>query len=338
MILSFLHSILIVIISFVFLSPPIVSEKLNLENGERFKGRIFSAVEKVINKYGTPREDNNPFAVLRRGANAKVGLPASPDKPVREKSKLVEYDLKGNCGAVIEADGGKAVFAKEEKKPWPIASITKLMTALVFLDNNPGWENIYEIKKEDKVEGGKINFFTGEKVKIKDLFYSSLVGSENTATLALALSTGLSEENFIKRMNEKAGQLELKQTRFFDTVGLSKDNISTASEVALIAQAAFAKEEIREATLKKKYEFKTKEGRLKTIRNTDGLLEVFPQNGIKILGGKTGYTESAGYCFVGRFTNQDGKEIISVILGAESNDSRFSETKGLVEKVFESGI
>jgi D-alanyl-D-alanine carboxypeptidase len=139
-------------------------------------------------------------------------------------------------------------------------------------------------------------------------------------------------------MNEKAGQLELEQTRFFDTVGLSKDNISTASEVALIAQAAFAKEEIREATLKKKYEFKTKEGRLKTIRNTDGLLEVFPQNGIKILGGKTGYTESAGYCFVGRFTNQDGKEIISVILGAESNDSRFSETKGLVEKVFESGI
>jgi D-alanyl-D-alanine carboxypeptidase len=336
MILQFLYSLIIVIVSFVCLSPPISSEELNLKEGGRFKGRVLSIMENIMESSNISMEGRGPFAGFHR--NAKAGLPASPDKPVEEKIKLVEYDLQGSCGAVIEADGGKAVFAKEEKKPWPIASITKLMTALVFLENNPGWENIYEIKKEDKVEGGKINFFTGEKVKIKDLFYSSLVGSENTATLALTRSTGLSEEDFIKKMNEKAGQLTLKQTRFFDTVGLSKDNISTASEVALIAQAAFVKEEIREATLKKKHEFKTEEGRPKIIRNTDGLLEVFPQNGIKILGGKTGYTELAGYCFVGRFTNKEGKEIISVILGAESNDSRFSETKGLVEKVFESGI
>jgi D-alanyl-D-alanine carboxypeptidase (penicillin-binding protein 5/6) len=72
-------------------------------------------------------------------------------------------------------------------------------------------------------------------------------------------------------------------------------------------------------------------GRRKVVYNTDDLLNIFPQNGIRITGGKTGYTPSAGYCFVGKFVDHEGREMISVVLGSASRDSRFSETKELVE-------
>jgi D-alanyl-D-alanine carboxypeptidase len=267
-------------------------------------------------------------------------LPTSADKPQGERSreKAVQFDLQSSCAAVAEATSSQILFAKEADKEWPIASITKLATALVFLESNPGWDAVYTITDEDRREGGRINVFRGEKIKVKDLFNLSLVGSDNTATIALVHSTGLSEEDFVKKMNAKAENIGLKRTRFYDAVGLSNNNVSIAREVIELARVSLAKEEIRTATLKKKYEFLTTQGRKKTVYNTDGLLDNFPQNGIKILGGKTGYTESAGYCFVGKFADQSGREIISVVLGSPNNDSRFSQTKDLVEWVYKNFV
>lgn len=267
-------------------------------------------------------------------------LPISANKPQEEwpKEKAIQFDLQSSCAAVAEATSSQILFTKEADKEWPIASITKLMTALVFLESDPDWETIYTITDEDRREGGRVNVFRGEKIKVKDLFNLSLIGSDNTATIALVHSTGLSEEDFVKKMNEKANGLGLKRTRFYDAVGLSNDNISIAREVIELAKAAWAKEEIEAATLKKKYEFSTIQGRKKAVYNTDDLLNNFPQNGIKILGGKTGYTESAGYCFVGKFVDHSGQEIISVVLGSPDKDSRFNQTKDLVEWAYKNFV
>jgi D-alanyl-D-alanine carboxypeptidase (penicillin-binding protein 5/6) len=260
--------------------------------------------------------------------NEDVESPAAL-KPVKI-DKAEQLTLKAKCGVAIASGSNEVLFEQLGNEQTAIASISKLATALVFLDLNPGWDKIYEIKKADRVDGGKIYLFNGDKVRIKDLFYLSLVASDNSATQALVNSTGLPEEEFVAKMNLKVKELGLKNTSFVDPIGLSSYNLSTAKEIAILAKAALDAKEISEATIARNYEFKTLGGKNKIVYNTDSLLKIFPQNGIKILGGKTGYNEAAGYCFVGKFTDNYGHEIIAVVLGGDDINSRFEQTKDIV--------
>jgi D-alanyl-D-alanine carboxypeptidase len=266
-------------------------------------------------------------------------LPAARDKssllPTRASS--TDYELSVESGVAIDCSTGAVLFQKNGDHAKPIASISKLMTALVFLEHNPGWERVYQMREEDRREGSKEYLAAGEKVKIKDLFYLSLVASGNTETVALVNSTGLGLPGFVEKMNNKAAELGLANTVFKDPVGLDQGNVSTALEVAKLAQAAFAMNDIRQASITKKHEFTTLSGNKITVDNTDKLLEEFaasPQ--ISIVGGKTGYTDEAGGCLVSKFVNKAGKEIVSVVLGSPDRNSRFSETKGLVEWAYDS--
>lgn len=243
-------------------------------------------------------------------------------------------EISAERGAVLAANDRFFLFTEKADEPQPIASITKLMTALVFLDNNPGWDKEYVITAEDKVEGGRLNLFLGDKVTVKDLFYTSLVASDNGATLALVHASGLSEAEFVTKMNERAERLGLKQTSFSDPIGLSEYNLSTAREVALLAQAAFRSSEISAATTKADYSFMTINGREKKIESTDYLLFDSGEKTLIVLGGKTGYTEKAGYCFVGRLKNSAGREVISVVLNSQDKNGRFKDSKSLANWVF----
>ena len=263
----------------------------------------------------------------------QLNLPTEKLPPDREKeaaAKTVSFDLAAENGAILDGQSQDLFFSKRPDRTWSIASITKLFTAYTFLDYNPGWETIYEIKPGDKREGGKIYLFTGDKVKVKDLFYFSLVGSDNTATAALVSSTGLTEAEFVAKVNNKIKELGLKNTRITDVAGLGDANISTAREIAQFANIALETEKISRASLTKKYEFTTEQGRKKSITSTNELLNIFPESKISLLGGKTGYINASGYCLVSKFKGQDGRSIVIVVLGADSDASRFSLTKELV--------
>lgn len=253
------------------------------------------------------------------------------DRPAGQPAVAPAFDLAAENGVILDCQEDNLFYAKRPDRSWPIASITKLFTAYTFLDYNPGWETSYKIKPSDKREGGKIYLFSGDEVTVKDLFYFSLVGSDNTATAALVQTTGLSEEEFVKKINEKIKELGLKNTRIVDSVGLRDGNISTAREVAGFAKIALAKEEISRASLTKKYEFNTIQGKKKVISSTDELLNRYPEGGVAILGGKTGYVNSSGYCLVSQFKNDKGRAIITVVLGADSDSNRFKLTKKLVD-------
>lgn len=315
-------TIFFILFNFSYLSDSPL-KTLTLEAPLRARGEILDKIEE-IKDFALPQ-----FTRLAKGDER---LPISENKPAGPSkiSLAAQFAAAGQNCVALDAVSSKILFEKNAEEPRPVASITKLMTALVFLEHNPGWELVYKIKAEDKREGGKFYLFTGESVKVKDLFYSSLIASDNIATIALVKSTGMSEEEFVRIMNEKAAELSLKNTSFSDPIGLSNANISTPREVAEFAKAALADKNISEATLTKKYEFSTGEGRKKIVRNTDDLLDLFPQNGIRIAGGKTGYTEAAGYCFVGKFVDHFGNEIISVVLREESNEYRFKEIYDLV--------
>jgi D-alanyl-D-alanine carboxypeptidase len=258
----------------------------------------------------------------------KDGFREKPDYPVRKDDSTDLY-LEAKSGILLDNESNEILFAKNIGTTTPIASITKLMTALVFLDHSPAWDKYYTIKEEDRRNGGKIFLYLGDKVKIRDLFRTSLIASANTATMAMVHSLGLTEEEFVLKMNKKCREMGLEDTFFSDVTGLSNENISTAHEVAEIVRAAMAKEEIRRTTLKKSYSFITGNGTKKDIDSTDKLLTDFPYNGIDILGGKTGYTNSADYCFAGYFGRGDDK-VISVVLGADARSDRFEYTKDII--------
>ncbi len=281
---------------------------------------------------------NDPMPLL---ANPEDDYPSpalaeQQEQPVDRKQPAP--DLSAQSALAYDCDGDQSLYDKDGDKVWPIASITKLLTALVFVEHNPGWNEVYQLKSTDRREGGRIYLFTGEKATIKDLFYTSLVASDNTATAAMVNSTSLTEEEFVRLMNQKARQIGLTKTKFIDPVGLNNNNQSTAKEVAIFARAALANDDIRQATLTRKYQFKTQEGREKEVYNTDDLLNRLPENGVKILGGKTGYLEAAGYCFVGQFTNHQGKKIVTVVLGSESDQARFEQTEKLADWVYQNFV
>lgn len=268
----------------------------------------------------------SPEAVIEKSATIRL-----PQK----KSGASEIEVSAYSAAVLDIKDKVFIFEKNSNDRLRIASITKLMTALVFLDNNPGWDQIYEIRREDRRDGGKIYLYLGEQVTVKDLFYAMLVGSDNSATISLIHSTGLSEEDFVAKMNEKAKTLGLLQTSFVDPVGLSNSNISTAREVALLAQLALAQKEINQAVSIEKTEFETIAGVPKLIESTNSLLNNFPDSSIRVLGGKTGHTDLAGYCFVAKFVDDNKHEIISVVLNTPSENDRFRQTSKLVSWIYE---
>lgn len=269
-----------------------------------------------------------------RGVEACVidrHLPVNEDKQI-VIAKAPEVEAKSM--AVLTDDGNVWLTSKNASQQQAIASITKLMTALVFLENNPGWDIVYTIDKKDIVSGGRINLFWGEQVRVRDLFNASLVGSDNGATLSLARSTGLSDEEFIMAMNKKAISLGLMQTNFVGITGLDSRNLSNSKDVAKLAQAALDQPDIAETTLKSFYRFNTLQGKDKVIESTDWLLDSTLLNDIEAVGGKTGYTEEAGYCFVGRFKDANGRSVITAVLDSGGINERFQQASTLARWAF----
>jgi D-alanyl-D-alanine carboxypeptidase len=263
-------------------------------------------------------------------------------KSSRRPRKINERSLgiftTARAAIVIDEDSGTVLFEKNSKEKLPIASLTKLMTALVFLETNPDWEKEIKLLKEEEKEGSILYARAGEKVKVKDLFNMMLVGSVNNAALALVRSTGLSQEDFVKKMNEKAKDLEMHDTFFVDPTGLEPANTSTVSDLARLVVQAFQREEIQKATTLSEYVFKTANGKTYYIKNTNELLLSFLNKPpYKIIGGKTGYLDEAKYCLALE-TERDGHRIISVVLGSDTLYDRFQESKGLIVWAFENFV
>jgi len=266
-------------------------------------------------------------------------LPQAKPEPIREpnrKKAAAEFALNHGYGYVIDMESGQALFAQDEDTQVPIASITKLATALVFLDVNPGWDEYYTIKPSDIVNGGRIYIEPGEKIKIRDLFNLSLTASANSATRAMVSATGLSQEEFISLINKKVQDLGLTQTYFSDVVGLNNYSMSTAKEVAILSSVAMANEDIAAALSRSEYEFSPAPGKKRLAKTTNNLLTTFNDLNLSIIGGKTGYTQAAGYCLVSKFKTKSDGEFLTVILGGAESWDRFNETKELARWTYDS--
>ncbi len=238
-----------------------------------------------------------------------------------------EFSVAARAAAVMDKTTGRLLFRKYENDVRPIASITKLVSAVVIVRRNPSWNEVVTMQPEDEApnSGGTLAY-RGERVRVEDLWHLMLVRSDNHAALALARTTGLSPEEFVRAMNDVAQSWGLRNTRFAEPTGLSEKNVSTPLEVIAILRNALEEEKIREALRVQTYSFAVEGGPRRTFSSTNALL-ADPE--VRIIAGKTGYTDAAGFSFVAAIEGKEGQVVFVSVLGSTSGRQRFEDAKKL---------
>lgn len=277
--------------------------------------------------------------------STRVGLPIAEDRssslPQRKDAQDLGPVLSAKSAIVVDEKTGAVLFTKEGEHTHAIASLSKLLTALVVLDTAPDWQAVVTILPED-LRGGSIEYFlVGDRVTVQDLLHASLVGSSNTATIALARSTGLTAEAFAARMNEKAAALGASSTRVVEPTGLSGENRGSAKDIAHIAHAAFLNPDIARATTREEYELSvtTNRGqRTRLVQSTDLLLKSMLHTGpYRITGGKTGTLgeETGFHVALSVNAKEKSQTILVVVLGSDTQAGRFQDAKQLALWAFD---
>ena len=219
--------------------------------------------------------------------------------------------ISGRAGVLYEPESGKILYGKNENARLPMASTTKIMTALVAVENT----SITELVKVDGravgVEGSSAYLKDGDVLTVEELLYALLLQSANDAAVAIACHVGGSVEGFAEMMNGKAAEMGLVNTHFENPHGLDADgHYTTAKELATVAAEAMKNPLLREIFATRKRSFTNGE-RSRTYVNHNKLLHLYDG----AVGVKTGYTRKCGRCLVGA-AERDGLTLLSVTLDA----------------------
>ncbi len=246
--------------------------------------------------------------------------------PVRDLT-VTEPIIEARAAALYDVNSGRFLYAQNVNKRLPIASVTKLMTAIVVMDNL-GLDDVYTVSAENvNVDGLGADLYRGEQLSGKDLFKIMLIKSSNDAALTFATQAQRQGIDLVAKMNEKAQRLGMTNTHFSDPAGLDdQDAFSTAADLIKLVSYAAGYDLISKLLTTRTADVISLDGRINHhLINTDQLLGQISS----IILGKTGHTDSAlGTMVLEVGLNDGGDRIISVVLG--SND-RFGETKKLIE-------
>lgn len=238
-----------------------------------------------------------------------------------EKSEL---NLSAKSAIIYEKDSRVVVFKKDENFRFSPASTTKIMTAIVALSHYE-LDQVLTVPDLSLVKGSKMGLFENEKITFKNLLYGLLLPSGNDAAYTLAYNFPGGEEAFIKKMNEKAKDLKLFNTRFFDPSGYGDDNYTTAIDLARLSAFALENNDFK----------KVVETKYNTVSDITGEFNHPLSNLNKLLyrqgvhGVKTGYTDEAGGVLVTSFISKSKTYIIVVL----KSEDRFLDTQNLIDSV-----
>lgn len=266
-------------------------------------------------------------ASFTSGASRSATLPMAAARGPR-KVDLDSYGIVTNAASaiVVDAESGNVLFAKRPDEQRAFGSITKLMSVLVFLDTSPDLSHRVTVVADDYVAGGRVYLRFDDPVALRDVLRASLIGSDNTATQALARISGMGVEEFIVAMNAKAQELGMRDTHFVDLTGISGWNVSTARDLARLLAAAEANSVMRDMMQTAEVRVTQGSGYEVTVESTDELLQA--GGDFTVIAGKTGYIPQAGYCLAST-VEQGGNRVRIVVLGSPTKSGRFSDVKGL---------
>jgi D-alanyl-D-alanine endopeptidase (penicillin-binding protein 7) len=234
-------------------------------------------------------------------------------------------DVQAAAAVIFNPVNGQVIYEENSQEKRSIASITKVMTALVFLEDNPDLTNEVTVQRSDVYAASTTYLRANDKITEGELLHLMLIGSDNAAARVLARSSHGGSAAFVERMNEKAIELGLQNTSFADPSGLDPNNLSSAFDLSHLITFAASDERISSIMRLPEYTVTTSR-RAIPIHSTNHLLR---DGDIDVLGAKTGFISKSGYCLATLLRLPQGNPIAVVVLGAHSNNGRFWETRHL---------
>ncbi|MFQ2909515.1 D-alanyl-D-alanine endopeptidase [Aeromonas allosaccharophila] len=249
-------------------------------------------------------------AALVVGLMGMLGLPAVSAAP--NPAKL---EVRSSSALVVDVKTGKTLYQKNATKVRPIASLTKLMTALVVLDAKQNLNQTITVDKNDldRVKHTHSRIRMGTKVTRRDALHLALMSSENRMASALARHYPGGRSAFVRAMNNKARQLGMRNTHFYDSTGLSTRNVSTAQDLGKLAATAYRQPLIRQFTQDENREMRFSTPAYSLMFNNTNPLVKNPDWDVRL--SKTGFTDEAGRCLVMR-AKPDNQELAIVLLNS----------------------
>ena len=270
-------------------------------------------------------------ARLAKARAARAAVQARALKEAQEpKFKLDEHgllvpDLRAEAAIIYNPNTGEVLWEENSQSQRSIASITKVMTAAVYLEGSPDMSRQVVVQKADVRRASTTYLRAGDKITTNDLLHLLLIASDNAAARVLARVSPYGAEGFIDRMNDKARELGLATTHYADPSGLLAANVSSAYDMARLI--AYVAGDERIAEIMRKQQYSAAVGRREvTVRSTNQLVR---QGDVDVLSGKTGFISKAGYCLATLLRLPQGPPVAVVVLGAKSNAGRFWETRHL---------
>ena len=234
-------------------------------------------------------------------------------------------DVRAAAAIIFNPVTGQILYEENSQDKRSIASITKVMTALVFLEDNPDLSSDITIERSDVYAASTTYLRANDRITGDQLLHLLLIASDNGAARALARTSHGGTPQFVERMNEKAIELGLENTSFADPSGSNPDNVSSAFDLSHLITFAASDERISSIMRTPAYSVTTNR-RTIPIHSTNHLLM---SGDVDVMGGKTGFIGKAGYCLATLLRLPQGNPVAVVVLGAHSNTGRFWETRHL---------
>lgn len=236
----------------------------------------------------------------------------APLVPVAGKIEFPPDLIAGGAGIIIDADTGTILYGKDMEKKMPLASLVKIMTAVITLEHKSFSDYATVTAEADAIGENEMGVSEGEAYTIEELMYGLLLNSGNDAAYTLAENVAGSSEEFVQWMNRKASELGLKNTEFFDPSGLDDRSYTTVLDLAVLTEYAMRHKEFREivATVEKELPYSDLHKYL-YLENQTNLLTTYPG----VVGVKTGYTEEAGLC-LSTYAENSGKRLVGIVLNS----------------------
>jgi serine-type D-Ala-D-Ala carboxypeptidase (penicillin-binding protein 5/6) len=286
-------------------------------NEARFRAAIAAAVLSAVLVAGVPHHAHasalkSDLVDGSSAASRKIDLEAMPDVGMKE-------------GALFDVDG-RMLWARSPDRRRPMASITKVMTAVVVLEHSSPSDVVSVPSAAIAVGQSSAALVAGERLTVRELLEATLVKSGNDAAETLAIHVGGSEEQFVKMMNDKARDLGLDDTHFENAHGLdATGHYTTADDLGALARYAMSKPLFRDI-VKRSVVTIGKGKRRRVLHSTDQLLGVYTG----AIGIKTGNTDGAGYSIISAAKRGD-VTLYAVVLGTSSDRNRFTDAKALLD-------
>lgn len=280
-------------------------------------------------RYQQQLETKRTAAVAYRSTPRAAAVPVTPPARMRTLpvANTAGVSLQSHAALVMNAETGHMIYGKNAADRTPIASISKLMTAMVTLDAHLDMEQSIRIADADvdRLKMSSSRLEVGTTLSRHDTMWLALMSSENRAAAALARTYPGGKAAFVAAMNRKARSLGMNHTIFHDPTGLNKYNTSTAADLALMVQAAYRYPLIRQFTTTTDHDIISASGRQLHYINSNALVREGDWN-IEL--SKTGYIKEAGHCLV-MVTEVQNKPMIMVFLDSSGTMSRISDAKNL---------